>query len=482
MRAGDWYKAVMDRLRRGKKGGGGDAAPAALSFDAPPAAGPRRPERFVQLGLDYGTSWSKMVFRDYEARGGEKSYVIFGSGEARRTGEFRFPSLICLADGHLWFGSEAVFWSKERGSVVWPSMKIRMALPDHYHGRDVALPEGFSAEDLAALMVAYLLQHARRAVDAHGDAYDCDVRMAFAMGVPMSEMDNPELCDRFVSVARVAYTLARTDVFPDLREGITLEDAEALVASAREEVEQLPPPDPRKWIRSEAEAALLWAFRSPDTEPGLYSAIDIGAGTTSASFFCITDDLDSGLNRWVKSGMAFYGAACLPPGGDAIDEALAQACGEADPSALRGQENDTISRTGSVCIGAVTDDIAKIVSKAFGRGYSKNPHQNAWSGMRIFLLGGGTEIEHLRRRVSRKPWPNMVTEPALQEIGHPPDLVADDVAIADRKFLLVAYGLSFIDVEIPSVATPGEIPPLDLTRRVIEMDPDNPNEFGHRVW
>lgn len=306
------YREILATIRRkeGKRslGGTSRSEPALVKADKPKS---ERQRRLVHLGLDYGTSWSKMVFRDYEGRGREQSHVVFENGEARRRGEFRFPSLVCLFDGRLWFGSQAAERGEHDNSTTWSSVKIRMALPEHYYGVDVAPPDALAFDDLAALSVAYLLQHGRRDVVSFADRYDSNARMSFTLGVPMSDFDNADLRDRFVDVARVASAIERSDAAPDLRNGIRVSEGRALIDSARQRLAGSQEPDPRQWVRPEVEAALLWAFRSPVTEPGrLHAAVDVGAGTTSSSFFFVTKAHVDG--EWIKHGLAFYGAACLP--------------------------------------------------------------------------------------------------------------------------------------------------------------------------
>src|SRR4051812_14274720 len=73
-----------------------------------PAANDKKPKtRAIHVGVDYGTSWSKLVYRDYEAPGGETSYVVFATDEKRQQGDFRYPSLVCHHDSKFWFGDDA---------------------------------------------------------------------------------------------------------------------------------------------------------------------------------------------------------------------------------------------------------------------------------------------------------------------------------------------------------------------------------------
>jgi hypothetical protein len=59
---------------------------------------PVSPKRRIHLGLDYGTSVSKIVFRDSGAPGGETAALVL------RNGSFRIPSRVCVTATALLFG------------------------------------------------------------------------------------------------------------------------------------------------------------------------------------------------------------------------------------------------------------------------------------------------------------------------------------------------------------------------------------------
>src|SRR5437879_3024782 len=78
--------------------------------------------RRVHLGIDYGTSSSKIVLRDYGAPGGERAIVLSTKGS------HRFSSSVALLDETLFFGS-----TPDGGVVLDPqaiwyhSVKMRVA-------------------------------------------------------------------------------------------------------------------------------------------------------------------------------------------------------------------------------------------------------------------------------------------------------------------------------------------------------------------
>jgi hypothetical protein len=411
----------------------------------PPAAAVT-PRRTIHLGLDYGTASSKLVLRDYEPEGRERAHIVFPSGaRGTRARDFRIPSLVGLEAGRLWFGLEAAARQSLRDVKSYPSIKTRMAMPQEFHGLATPLPDGVTADDLATLTVAYLLQEGQRAAEALAKRYRAELAFTFTLGVPMSELDNSHLRGRFVDVARRAWQIVQGPAAPDLRTGIPVLEGWLLVSDADEAIRRQPAPDPRRWVRAEVEAALLWPFKSDELEPGVYAAVDVGAGATSASFFHV------GANEGSKS-LGFFATSCLAPGADAVDAALVGFAGTSDPAAIRAKENSIVQRVGDFPVTGIASQITRTVQQAFDRAWEKNAKPAAWDGYRLLLTGGGTEIEILRRKLSLRAGPKLRHSPQVVGTTPPLDLDLDGVPPADLKYLTVAYGLSHFDAEVPCIA------------------------------
>jgi hypothetical protein len=72
---------------------------------------PASPKRRVHLDVDYGTSTSKIVFRDYGAQGGESAVLVL------RNGSLRIPSRVCMTATELLFeASEPIGGTRERNT------------------------------------------------------------------------------------------------------------------------------------------------------------------------------------------------------------------------------------------------------------------------------------------------------------------------------------------------------------------------------
>lgn len=431
-----------------------------------PTAQKEQTQRSIHLGLDYGTATSKLVLREYEPDGGESAHIVFPSASRGRARDFRIPSAVCLEGGRLWFGLEAAARQSLRDVKTWFSIKMRMASPQEFHGLATPLAEGIAADDLVTLTVAYLLQEGRRAADVVAKHYRTAPSFTFTLGVPMSDLDHSHLRGRFADIARRASHIVAHPAAPDLRLGIPVLEGWMLVSEADDAIRRTPAPDPRRWVRSEVEAALLWPYKSGDTEAGIYAAVDVGAGTTSASFFQITSRPASGNGSEAARSVAFFGISCLASGADAVDQALVMFAGSNDPAAIRAKENAFIARAGEFAVAGVVSQICQAYALAFDRAWDKHPKPATWDGYRVLLTGGGTEIDIVRRKLSLRAGPRLRHGPHLVDAAAPPDLEREGFTAPDLRYLTVAYGLSHFDARVPSIAMPGDPAEVVLGRPV----------------
>lgn len=420
-----------------------------------------RPWHHVHLGLDFGTCWSKLVLRDCRAAS-DRCFVVPPRHGSRRASDYRVPSSVVWLGDRLYFGLEGARRAKDPSARSYHSLKMRAALPSGFFGPAEPLPPDFSAEDLATLVMCHLLQTGFDAATEYVGRFDHRPKMTMSVGAPMSFLDDGGLREVFLRMARVSYDLLQGTTTPSLAEGVGRDTARALLAAARGRVATKPTVvDPREWVRSEAEAALLWAFRSPDVSDGLYGCVDIGAGTADASFFRITSKHVNGT--WTKEGLDFYSAVSGSPGVDAIDRVLLSKCPARTFESLRGHEDELIGGNalgGDTALADVMNEIFAVYQRAFQCGYRKECRQSTWEHYRLFVLGGGSRIRSLAARMRKRVW-EQLRDKQIQDPGVPEDLRdwSGRKFDGDATFLLVAYGLSYPGADVPPVESPGNVPP-----------------------
>jgi hypothetical protein len=411
------------------------------------------------MGVDFGTSNSKIVFRDYGAPGGERAFLVL-KGDT-----FLIPSRVCAGPMEFFFGNKT---SSADTCDIYESVKMQAATEitgdsSYYFGPLKPVPEGFSFADLSVLVVWYLISEGQRAVSAYLNGNMEGVRIGMSMGVPMAFYTHKILRPLFLSVARRAWLIYRAEglLGPVLMIDKAKKILELYPATA---VPETPDYDVRTWIRSEAEAAMCWPFQSPAVAPGPYVKMDIGAGTSHASLYRIYGDAQT-----PKQGIAFFGATSVAVGMDAIDRAIAASEGrEGDCLELRGTEQAVLQTSlGALkAIKPVQEGIYESYRKAWYETSQKfvgyPAEMIAWREHRMFSIGGGSLVPLVIDSLRVHPASGDVRiAPTVLE--PPPDLFRTDgnpIAPEELPFSVVAYGLSNIDFSVPEALTPDEVPPM----------------------
>ena len=426
------------------------------STDAPQQPGRSEEIRAFRLGVDYGTSMSKLVATDYGSAEGPHSYVVRLPPGHERENECRLPSTVTVIGKSIHFGFAAESRS-EHAADVYRSLKMRCAYPDHFYGDHTDLPSGLTASDLATLYVAYLIQVGQQAVTRYAKRLRAQPSLGITLGVPMAQIDHTGLKEKFVNIAREAFELRG---MIELLDGATIADATDALLAVREELAGSFPKEPRDWVRSEAEAALFWAHSSPDIDDGRYACVDIGAGTTSASWFHITARRMGDV--LVKDGFSFYGAACAPPGCDAIGVKLATHLNVSTNAEIRGHEAEFLERLsepGTRAVEEVLEEMGTVFAHASKAAFSAHKSAAAWKHIgRIFFLGGGSKIGAVRDKLIEQKAGWLKADPIAQP-GVPVDLTEEDgdESREDPTFMLVAYGLARRLADVPDTFSPSQV-------------------------
>ena len=399
------------------------------------------PKRRVKLGIDYGVSTSKIVFRDCNPSGKENCWLVLHDGSAQ------IASRVCVTPTTLHFGHATL---PATACDSCESLKTRVAAdvtanPAYQLSGTTKLPEGFSATDLATLTVWFLISTGHRAVAAQFKKQMEGIELGMTMGVPMEFLNHQGLKATFLSIARRAWSF-----YSD--EGLI--DSEISIEQARRVLEKYPltmstvtEEETREWIRDEGVAALWMVLHSPSVGIGPYAKVDIGAGSTHTNLFRIF-----GKMHTVRRCLAPFGAGAAPVGTDAVELAM-----EGDYLTLRGSESSPVQANDRVrdAVRIVCNQIYDSYRKAWNEAYTKlgtNPLELiAWRQHKVIILGGGSLMPFLVDTIrihphEREPLPTVRLE-------QPEDLTrADHRSLTSEELQLasVAYGLSNTEFYVPN--------------------------------
>lgn len=251
------------------------------------------------VGIDYGTSSSKIVVNDQDAPGGAYLFPLVGPD-----GSARIPSGIRRTNMGIELGQLS---TPATASEVYDSVKMRLAAkaglqvtgPAFYE--DGLDPSGWTDEELAVVSVAWLQHLAMRAPRRS----DGEAKYQFLVGVPASFREVPSLQRTFVNVARAA-AIVRQEL-PELPAKIgTGSPQHFAVRRAIEETNaryrgHVDDEEFDDWLQTETAAATKWLVACNPSIRGRgrpWILTDIGAGTVnlSALLFRPAEDEDLGTS------------------------------------------------------------------------------------------------------------------------------------------------------------------------------------------
>lgn len=407
---------------------------------------PASPKRSVRLGIDYGSIASKIVFRDRDAPVEGSAVLVL------RNGSYRIPSRVCMTATELFFGDDS---KAPTDCDIYENLKMRVAAevdgnPSHQLGPARPLAHGFSASDLAALTVWFLISEGHRAVASRFNGHMEGVEFRMTMGVPMAYFHDKQRKTSFLNVARRAWSFYCQEGLLD--PVLPIENAHRVLEEHPAALPAIPEHEIQDWIRCEGEAALWWLLRSPGVGTGPYAMVDIGAGTTHANLFRLF-----GKVQTPKRTLVPYGAASVPVGMGAVHRALAGSGRlSGDSSVLRGLDPSTLQANPGIreALRPVCDQIYDSCRKAWIEAYSKMSDKalelSAWETYAESVAGGGSLLPILVDAVRSHPdRPEPLTVRPLEQ---PIDLVRADrreVASEELPFATVAYGLSSSEPFLP---------------------------------
>jgi len=449
-----------------------------------------QPKRLINVGLDFGTSSSKVIWRD--VTGDRLTLLGFDNG-ASGYPPICMPSSVKIAGDSIFFGSDAE-QNRELGWLV-RSLKVCVACgakavscrdcqpagPQKRPGEFVVTPNGsqpLNADELAALLVGYTMGIAKQRIEASfRQARGAD--LTWNMSAPLDQYEFGKLR---MSFERLAYQGSL--VAGDVRSGMHLTDAVELV---RDNARRLMPSreDLPVSIVPEAIAAVHAYCQSPAAAHGLYALIDVGAGTTTVSFFRYHDASSKTITC--------YSSCTDAVGADDVDRAIftaltrnhhelavmkvsdqatvlheLRAAKENLSSDLRLTAGYRLSRSEVLeAIHPLASRIFDVYVQAFGKAYAKDMRSSQWESLTCMLVGGGVLVPGITDALRRAPH-SMVTDRKVQALGITEGIRIDGgpsrLSQRDSSLLTVAFGLSHPRVDIPEYWETKEVEPVRPSR------------------
>lgn len=443
---------------------------------APSSADTGRPIRRATVGLDFGTSTTKVCVLD-EAGDGTRQPVVVAFDRSGLAPTPFFETKAARRGDFLLFGPEADDLEDARRS-------FKMCLPcqtrgraangepcprcDGQAGRYVLDDLHLDASELCALHLAVVLSEVLPAVPAMLDGPDAEWRIHINMGSPLDRVGKAaelkmlaeQVVDRAVRMAR------EPGVRPSRRWRI--DDCRAALASVPVR-DDLDPSDQSRMtsVYPETHAAMNALLHQRGRGNGLFALIDVGAGTTDMSFLWLQRSSDGTDRYWT------YATGTLERGMDDVDrllDARGLAAIRSDPR-LR---DDRLARIGGESRSQFRS-LQRLVYRQFNRLMHEAKSRDVPSVARtwvsgklspaVLLVGGGSACHRFRAPLDEEVptdwscdgWAHPIRRLALEDSpavwivgGSTPCRYPNRIADV-RELHVIAHGLARRRVDIPDI-------------------------------
>lgn len=422
----------------------------------------------LNLGIDFGTSFTKICFRDVARN---RSEIVTFTDDSTQVEESLLPTRIgILPDGTLIAGLTASEWQiyEPQVKTTVEFIKMRLAsldLPQQIETwRLEQFPELEQPETVENLCVFYLSRVIRRAqnwIRLNKSELIVNQRIIWSanVGVPVAYCDSPALA-RFEKVLSLAWLLSNEPQ----TEQLTLERLTQQMQGLRSRLASDTPIDCFAVPEIAAEA---WSFcNSREADNGFYVFFDIGDGTIDAAAFYYYREAG-------EPNVDFYTAQVEPLGVTALSQLLAQELNRSvqDVKAMVCNRSPQMTKIAS---SQSRKQVQKLVASTIfegKEGYSKQFPGFIIPGavepdfkhhLNIFVCGGGSKMAFYAKAIAATH-----TEFNQQSAGIPPyqlktlpfpkDLRMHPLSQQEYYRFAVAYGLSLPAYEGAQVRLPSEV-------------------------
>ena len=406
------------------------------SSASPPVSAPRHVERTLIVGVDFGTSSTKVIWQDLS----DNHFEMFRWTPATQgLTAFLLPSTVVIRGGFLHFGLSQ--GDACEGDIQMSSIKLcllcrtnhsicRCGSPVSRYGV-VRLPNSempHPASAFACLFLAHVFQEVETKLV--GQFPNDDLLLLWNIGCPMDYMDEAKRKDEWEKLVGVAMELHRRVSGPA---------STSLLAKVTERLSSfiVPAPGNRNYfVQPEGLAAVKAFLESPHAESRTYAIVDVGAGTTEVSFFFNGRIMTEPGQPLRPSYLADTTAAV---GGGKIDLELAQVWKCSVENARQRKEAGDSNLPMVPSIGEISVQYERTCCEILRRHRLTAANDKRFD---LFVIGGGGRLRPLREALRGRPLPGGFVREGWRQLQPPKSLTDRQSIQADYDFLANACGLA----------------------------------------
>ncbi len=436
---------------------------------------------FIQIGFDFGTSYSKCICRDVMKN---KAWVYIYSKSRDKELPFLIPSTLVIEKNNISHVADTSIHYPENGLYHIKNALVFVAdgCMDHpslapYHNA-VQLKDPNQYPSFVVACAVYLLAgtfgeireqvHERfPGFGSHPEDY-----MSVNLAVPVESAQKPQVHRLYKRILSEAWGLAdQLAGHPRLH----LSELQSLRKKNWENRDQF---DDACFVYPEVSANVQGFVRSRVSSPGIYMFSDTGGGTVDQSIFIF-------IRQDYREHLSYLAGRVLPLGSSIIERFAAEKCGKTDCMTLenwrerkeRGEETPELIEARSRIYNQLERGSEGTLALAKRKLYV--PEQ--LNDIRV-IFGGGGHCDYPYKKAVMVPFSGQLFRkafcPDVIGLPVPKDMELNDHETKWMRRLNVAYGLSFERSELAPFTYPNEMSdpkPEEIwrSRRII---PDAPTQ------
>ncbi len=445
----------------------------------------------IQLGIDFGTGYTKVCFRDI-ARDRSEVVTFAQPAETGLTLEQTLipTRLAILQDGTVLTGLTIAEWKDQSSPVAKEINYIKMRLAaidfrqeskeDEWRLEQISeLDEDETVESLCAYYLSCVIKRSQDWIIRHRPELfeNQTVRWSVNIGVPVEYCDSPAL-ERFQRVLALSWLLKSADIGDQSLSVNELNDLMYHLQSwmdandiSKEDLDCFTTPEI---------AAAVWSFlNSRQAQEGFYTFFDVGDGTLDGAAF-VFKQADG--HRQVD----FYSGQVEPLGVTAFvektadelslsSESIRQSLSDESDRALQERMQNSKTRK------KVQQLVASVVMEGNDKHHQTRKYsvqQDIGEKLKVFVGGGGGNTAFFPKAIDSThgdfQQSNADIPPyEIREIPTPDDLSINGLDNKDFNRFAIAYGLCIPDGEGPTVQLPSQFATVESGGEIETHEPDS---------
>lgn len=422
-----------------------------------------RNPHFVQIGLDFGTAYSKCICRDVMI---DKAWVHVPSSPKDKELPFLIPSIVFFKDGCLSTSIESVSHYPEHGLYHLKQALEKIALKqlgdpslapykrvigNIDDTRLVALVEA-SATYFLAWIISDVRKQLKKRLKGFGE--NPDDYLAINLAVPVADAQRPAVNKIYHKVLCQAWLLSEKILE---KSAIDLKTLEAWINKIQRNIDSQI--KECCYIYPEVSANVQGFVRSRASRQGIYLFSDAGAGTVDQSLF-IFQRSENG------DQLAYLHGSVLSIGSSFIERYAAEEItdGKYDWQCLEQlrleKETGTVSPYLEKARNKLHKELDRGTTATIAMARKKLFNKDQIRGISV-IFGGGGHCNNPYKTGALSPFSGCLFSPdVIPDVIGVPDPIDLELGAANKRWLprlSVAYGLSFVKSELARFIYPVDI-------------------------